>query len=85
MPLAWGLGAHSAQVVGPSWRCFSSPFVYVTHTLTTTLLVQEPEGRSFVRVLLLRGRVQGAVLIGQTGEWGAHCGCSGGYTGSVSA
>ena len=26
------------------------------------------EGRTFVRVLLLRGRVQGAVLIGETGE-----------------
>jgi len=32
-------------------------------------LPQEPEGRSFVRVLLLRGRVQGAVLIGSTGAY----------------
>ena len=30
--------------------------------------VTEEDDRTFVRVLLLRGRVQGAVLIGETGE-----------------
>lgn len=32
--------------------------------------VLEGPKRSFVRVLLLRGRVQGAVMIGETGEEG---------------
>ncbi|PRW57580.1 pyridine nucleotide-disulfide oxidoreductase domain-containing 1 [Chlorella sorokiniana] len=34
--------------------------------VTYSRIDEEPEGRSFVRVLLLRGRVQGAVLIGET-------------------
>lgn len=42
---------------------------------------QGAEGRTFVRVLLLRGRVQGAVLIGETGAaWVLAGGMPGGAT-----
>ena len=31
-------------------------------------VTEGPEERTFVRVLLLRGKVQGAIMIGETGE-----------------
>ena len=31
-------------------------------------ITEEGEERTFVRILLLRGRIQGAVMIGETGE-----------------
>lgn len=48
---------HSAACHVPILLCSISP----------SLTVPQGQERTFVRVLLLRGRVQGAVLIGDTG------------------